>query len=274
MTTSHQSAKFKSGDVEIAYRLFGSPGATPLLIVHGLSFFSYDWIGPASALAEGRQVAAMDMRGFGDSGWSKDYSIGAFAGDIIALLDHLGWKEVILVGHSMGGRNSCFCAAENPGRIRALVLVDWSPEPAAAGSKRTSQTVAGTPDTFATVDEAMQHFGSSNRQRFEAYLKPVSGGFALKRDLHFANQFRRMLQTGERPALGVDLWAVLARVSCPTLVIRGARSDLFATETAPKMLAANARFELTELDTGHNVAGDDPQGLVGKVKAFLSSQGG
>ena len=44
--------------------------ATPVLIVHGLSYFSYDWIGPASALASDREVVAIDMRGFGQSGWS------------------------------------------------------------------------------------------------------------------------------------------------------------------------------------------------------------
>ena len=101
----HRTAKFSSGDVEIFYRLFGKPGATPIVIVHGLSYFSYDWIPMAAVLAADRQVAAMDMRGFGDSGRAQDYSVPAFAGDIIALLNHLGWAQAILVGHSMGGRN-------------------------------------------------------------------------------------------------------------------------------------------------------------------------
>ncbi len=74
------------------------------MIVHGLSYFSYDWIDLAMELATDRQIVAMDMRGFGDSGWSKDYSVPAFAGDIVALLDHLGWEKAILIGHSMGGR--------------------------------------------------------------------------------------------------------------------------------------------------------------------------
>src|SRR6185503_3013906 len=106
--TTHEQRTFKSGGVEMAYRLFGKPGRTPVVIVHGLSFFSYDWIAPAGALASDREVVAMDMRGFGDSGWTTDYSVPAFASDIIALLDHRGWSSAILIGHSMGGRNCTY----------------------------------------------------------------------------------------------------------------------------------------------------------------------
>ena len=276
----HRTAKFSSGDVEIFYRLFGKPGATPIVIVHGLSYFSYDWIPMAAVLAADRQVAAMDMRGFGDSGRAQDYSVPAFAGDIIALLNHLGWAQAILVGHSMGGRNCTYCAAENPERIAGLVLVDWSPENAAAGARRVTETVAGTPDSFPSVDEAMRFFkvdptspqGLQQRPRFEAYLKPVDGGFAIKRDPHFRNQFRRVLETGEKSKLGVDMWAELAKVACPVLVMRGTRSDMFAAETVAKVRAANPRIQIVEMDTGHDVAGSDPGAFEREALAFLNRQ--
>ena len=115
---AHRTGTFPSGDVEIFYRAFGAKGATPILIVHGLSFFSYDWIGVADRLAADREVVAMDMRGFGESSWSadKNYAIDAFSDDCIRLMDHLGWDRAILMGHSMGGRNSTWCAAANPDR--------------------------------------------------------------------------------------------------------------------------------------------------------------
>jgi pimeloyl-ACP methyl ester carboxylesterase len=276
----HRTATFSSGDVEISYRLFGKPGDTPIVIVHGLSYFSYDWIPMAAVLAADRQVAAMDMRGFGDSGWAQDYSVPAFAGDIIGLLDHLGWARAILVGHSMGGRNCTYCAAEYPDRITGLVLVDWSPENAAAGAKRVTETVASTPDSFASVEEAMRFFkvdpaspqGVQQRPRFEAYLKPVGGGYAIKRDPHFRNQFRRVLETGEKPKLGVDMWAALGKVACPVLVMRGARSDMFAAETVEKVRAANPRIQIVEMDTGHDVAGTDPAAFEREALAFFHRQ--
>jgi pimeloyl-ACP methyl ester carboxylesterase len=274
-----RTATFLSDNVEIFYRLFGTPGRTPVVILHGLSFFSYDWIEQAAALASDRQVAAMDMRGFGDSGQAQDYSVPAFAGDVIRLLDHLKWSKAYLIGHSMGGRNAVYCAAENPGRVAGLVLVDWSPENAPAGGKRVTEAVARVPDVFSSVDDAMSYFGvdpkaadQKKRGRFEAYLRPVPGGFAIKRDTYFRDQFRRVLETGERPKLGVDMWAALGRIACPVLVIRGSRSDMFAVETIAKVKDANPRITLVEVDGGHNVGGDNPAGFVRAARAFLNAQ--
>mgnify|MGYP001283316568 CR=1 FL=1 len=83
-TPEHRTGTCESGDVTIHYRHFGSPGATPMLIVHGLSYFSYDWIGIAGELCGDREVVAMDMRGFGDSTWSptQKYALDDFAGAI------------------------------------------------------------------------------------------------------------------------------------------------------------------------------------------------
>ena len=280
MSSAHRNGTCPSGDVTLFYRRFaaGGPGATgaPVLIVHGLSFFSYDWIGVAAELASNREVVAMDMRGFGDSTWSpsRDYAVSTMAGDIVALLDHLGWERAILVGHSMGGRNCAYCAARNAARVAGLVLVDYSPENAPAGSKRVTDTIAGQPDVFASVDEAMRHFGvpkdSPKRARFEAYLRPVPGGVQVKRDLHFRDQFRRLKETGERPKQGVDMWQVIGELACPALVVRGARSDMFAPETVAKVKAANPRLSVVEVDGGHNVAGDNPEGFLAAIRPFLA----
>jgi pimeloyl-ACP methyl ester carboxylesterase len=259
-----------SGDVELSYRRVNR-GQTPILFVHGLSYFSWDWLDAAAALQG--DCVCMDMRGFGDSAWAKDYSVPAMAGDLGAVMDHLGWDKAIVVGHSMGGRNSAYFAAKNPQRVSGLVLVDYSPENAPAGSKRVATNVAGVPDVFATIEEAMTCFkaGPEKRARFEAYLKPVPGGFTIKRDTHFRDQFRKALQTGERPKLGVDMWQVLGELRVPTLVIRGARSDLFAPETAAKVKAANPRIQLAEVDGGHNLAVDNPPGFLAAVRPFIAS---
>ena len=218
----------------------------------------------------------MDMRGFGDSDFSPsgDYSLAAFARDTMALADHLGWRQLALVGHSMGGRNAAFCTAENPGRVKALVLVDYSPENAPAGSKRVRTQVAGTPDTFESVDAAMLYFKNdpdeqAKRARYEAYLRKVEGGYAIKRDPYFREQFRRALETGQHPRLGVDMWQTLGRLQCPTLVIRGTRSDMFAAETVVKVRDANARIELVEVDSGHNIAVENREGFLSAVRPFL-----
>ncbi len=273
---AHETGTCPSGDVTIHYRKFGKPGATPVLIVHGLSYFSYDWIGVADALSGDREVVAQDMRGFGDSTWSpeKDYSLKAFAGDIDALLAHFGWDKVILIGHSMGGRNTTFYTSGHGDKVEKLILVDWSPKNAKAGSDRVTKSVAGVPDAFASVDAALDYYGhdKSNpavRARMEAYLRPVDGGFSVKRDTVFRDRFKKVLETGEAPKQPVDLWETLASISCPVLVVRGRKSDMFSEENAVRMKQENDNLTLVELDTGHNVAGEDAAGLIRELRAFV-----
>ena len=279
---AHETGTVKAGDVELFYRRFGRAGDTPILIVHGLSYFSYDWIPVASQLASaGREVVAMDMRGFGDSTWSPSeaYGIGDFAGDCIAIMDHLGWDKVNLMGHSMGGRNSTWCAAENPDRIATLILCDYSPVNAKAGSQRVTKTVAGVPDVFASVDDALSYFGKDPAlpgddpycKRMEAYLKPVDGGFVIKRDTFHRERFRKVL-AGEGGGGGPDMWAKLAEVKCPTLVVRGTRSDMFAEENVDKVKATNPSITLVQVDASHDVAGDAPDALIAEVKRFLEDK--
>ena len=278
----HQTGTLKNGDVELFYRRFGAPGGDPILIVHGLSYFSYDWIPVASELAApGRDVVAMDMRGFGDSSWSPSqaYGIGDYAGDCIALADHFGWDRFNLMGHSMGGRNATWCAAENPDRINTLILCDYSPVNAKAGSQRVTKTVAGVPDSFASVDEALAYFGRDTslaaddpyRKRMEAYLKQTGDGLIIKRDTFHRERFRAVLE-GKGPSGGPDMWARLAEVRAPTLVVRGTRSDMFADENVQKVRDTNPNITLVEVDAGHDVAGDAPAALIAEVNAFLNGR--
>ena len=281
MPAQHQTGTARSGDVEIFYRKLGKPGKTPVVVVHGASYFSYDWVNVAAGLATDREIVAMDMRGFGDSSWSpsKDYSVPTMAGDIAALIAHLGWTQAILVGHSMGGRSVAWCTANNPALVPAAILVDYSPENAPAGSKRTTERVGGQPDLFESIDAAMRYHGidpdsetgKGRRARFAAFLRAANGGFQLKRDLYFRDQFKRVLETGEKTKLGVDMWQVLSELACPTLVIRGAQSDMFAPETMPKVKAANPNINLIEITGGHDVAGDNPVGFVAAMRAFLDT---
>lgn len=281
--------RFRSGELQLAYRLVNGgrpklrglrgpalqrpvprlPAALPLVFVHGMAAFSYDWVPVASAL--GREAACLDMRGFGDSDWSGDYSVPAMAGDIGALLDHLGWARAIVVGHSMGARNACYYASRHPRRVAGLALVDYAPEYAAEGLRRAAERLVAVPEVFASVEAAMAHFGAPReaRVRFAAYLLKVEGGYAVKRDTWFRDQARKVL-AGTAPRPRVDMWKALARLRAPTLVVRGTRSELFAPESAAKMQAANALIRVAEVQAGHNVAGENITALVGVLRGFVA----
>lgn len=280
MAAAHETGFALSGSQRIFWRRFGRPGRLPVVIVHGLSYFSFDWIDVATRLAEEREVVAIDMRGFGESDWSpdKDYSPAANARDIIAVLEHFRWQAAILVGHSMGGRHCTYCAAKYPDRVAALVSVDFAPSIASQGAARVADIVGNTPDAFASVEAAVAYYSKDPHSpkdarvlgRFEQYLRPVEAGLQVKRDPYFRDYFRRILDTGQRPAPAIDMWSVLEEVSCPTLFIRGTRSDMFTSDIMVRLRKSAPLARIVEIEAAHHIAGDAPEALIGAIKQFVS----
>lgn len=274
----HRPGIAKSGDLSIFYRRFGRPGGRPVIIVHGLSYFSYDWIGIAGALSTDREVVAIDMRGFGQSDCSpaRDYKLESMSSDVIAVLDGLGWGEAILLGHSFGGRVCLAASGWNPSRAAGLVLVDFAPDVATAGRRATAERIGLQPDVFASIDEALSYDGyhdeppsSPRRARMEAFLRKTENGFVLLRDIAFRDSFKRVLHAGQSPPVPPFLWTMLGELAIPGLVIRGSGSNMFDTGTLSKVRACNGRLEAIELEGGHDLAGDNPTGLVSSVRDFI-----
>ena len=238
----HRTGTVESGDVTIFYRHFGAPrsdagGGTPMIVLHGQSYFSYDWIGIADELARdpdggpdgGREIIAMDMRGFGSSGWSAShaYKVQDFAADVLAVADRQGWDRFVLAGHSMGGRNATYTAAAHPDRVERLILIDYSPTNAKAGAMRVMNQSIDMPASFGGLDEALRFFGldpaaldPGRRARFEAYLGTFDGNYTVSRDPLFREVFPQGPRRGRqaRPRRGADLWHAWAgspvRFSC------------------------------------------------------------
>ena len=118
---------FHNGSVEIAYLDEGE--GDPIVLVHGFaSTKNVNWVYPgwvSTLTRAGRRVIALDNRGHGESDKLYDpelYHIGTMAGDVRALMDHLGIARADLMGYSMGGRITAYLAAHDPQRLRSAVL--------------------------------------------------------------------------------------------------------------------------------------------------------
>jgi esterase len=273
------TGRVATGDVNIFYRKFGNPGRTPLLIVHGLSFFSYDWIKPATLIACDREVVAIDMRGFGESGWSasRDYKLETLSNDVIAVLDALEWSKAVLMGHSFGGRVALATAGWKPQRVAGLILVDFAPDLAPAGRRHVAERIGRQPDVFASVEDAMAYHHDADasgektrRVRWEAFLKRSDQGYVLKRDLHYRDNFKRALEAGKSAPVPEYLWPMLTEMTIPTLLIRASESDMFEAATLEKAKSLNSRLTGIELAGSHDLAGDNPEGLAAAVSNFLA----
>jgi pimeloyl-ACP methyl ester carboxylesterase len=127
MVATPTSQKFRSGPVEIAYLDEGA--GEPIVLIHGFaSNKETNWVHPgwvSTLTRAGRRVIALDNRGHGAS--TKLYDPAAYhtekmAGDVVALLDHLGIPTADVMGYSMGARIAAYCALLYPLRVRSVIL--------------------------------------------------------------------------------------------------------------------------------------------------------
>ena len=100
-------------------------GEPTLVLVHGWAFDRHLWDGHAPRLAARHRVVTLDLPGHGESGRQRGkWTMAAFGEDVKAVVEAVGAKDVLLVGHSMGGPVVLEAARRMPDRVRGIVLVD------------------------------------------------------------------------------------------------------------------------------------------------------
>jgi len=275
-----RNGRVNSGDVSIFYRAFGARGGTPILLMHGANYFdSYDWIGVGEALATDRETASFDKRGFGESGWSpsKDYSVDANMGDMLAVLAELKWERPIIAGHSASGRLAISFAANFPDKISRLVIVDSGLAREEGGGARPA--TGNPPLVFATVEATMAHFAKLSNppriahdgERARTALVKVEGGLMLKRDPDFQNNQPQGEGANLPQRARRDVWAELAAVKCPIMIVRGLRSDRYTPEIIARIALDYPAIEWAMVDSQHDVAAQAPEALVAAIRKFATS---
>lgn len=263
----------------IAYEVRGSG---PLVVLaHGLgdSRAAYDGVvGPL--VAAGYRVAAVDLRGAGESStdWS-DWSRTAIAGDLLAVVRHLGGPAV-LVGHSISGGAATIAAAQEPALVTAVVeLAPFT----------RAQTYRLADLRVGRFRKAMVHlaraglFGS--RRAWRAYLEVAYPGVrpagwperlehidSLLRDPGRVKAFTGMLRT-----TADDAGARLVDVRSPVLVVMGTLDPDWADPRAEGQAVVAAlpsglgRLEMVD-GAGHYPHDQLPDKVASLVVEFLRSE--
>ena len=255
------------------------PGpATPkdtIVLLHGLSGHAHTWDALARKLAANYRVLALDQRGHGASDWAppKHYGTDDMVADLTAFVAALGLEAFSLLGLSMGGRVTIQYAGTQPHGLRRAVIVEAAPEIEAAGMQSLSQNLARN-DTFASIEEAFAQARATNATPPEAHhLERVRHGLMLNADGYWTYRYDPVLRSGapRKFQSPEESWASVARINVPTLVVRGANSDLIARTTAEHMCATMRQAEFVEVaGAGHSVPLDKPTEFAAAVTSFFT----
>jgi pimeloyl-ACP methyl ester carboxylesterase len=235
-----------------------------LVCVHGLSRQGRDFDILARALCADYRVVCPDVVGRGQSDWLADpmgYAVPNYVADMVTLIARLDTESVHWVGTSMGGLIGMGMASLPKSPITRLVLNDIGPTLQAEALRRIGDYI-GVVQRWASIDEAADYlrsisegFGPHSREEWLALsrpqLKPDGNGFTLRRDPAIAVPFRAV--TPEAAAAGeAMLWYAYDAIRCPTLLLRGAESDLLSPATARAMTQRGPRAQLHEFSgIGH-----------------------
>ncbi len=246
----------------VAYLEWGEADNPEVVIcVHGLARCARDFDNLARVLSARYRVVCPDIAGRGDSDWLADpmlYVIPQYVSDMVTLVARLDVEQVHWVGTSMGGLIGMALAAQKNSPVAKLVLNDAGPVVARAALERIGQYLGQAPN-FPSVEAAEQliraisapfgpHTDAEWRFLTEVVLrKNADGSWRLHYDPRIAEPYRKNL-----PEKDLELWELWDAVSCPTLVVRGAQSDLLSRETAQAMTRRGPQAKVVELaGVGH-----------------------
>jgi len=265
---------------------WGDAGAPRVICVHGVSAHGRRYRRLVEErLAAHFHVLAPDLRGHGDSDWTRggSYALTEYVYDLAQLIRTLGASQVILVGHSMGGMVSLIFSGSFPEQVSRLVVLDGvtvrpnSPKPPPAHERiarwigQLDRLHDRKPRRHATLDDAAAQMVLHNKR--------LSRNLALHLATHGARQnedgtFSWKFDPYQRASAPHRLWsddhvALWSRIACPTLLLNAGESFLAGAKAAGlERYFPNARME-TIAGAGHWLQHDKPQEVLGEIRRFL-----
>lgn len=250
----------------MAFKEWGDPhNPSVLLCVHGLSRVSDDFDALAEALCDAYRVVCPDVVGRGRSGWLRDpqyYQVPQYVSDMVTLIARLDATTLHWFGTSMGGLIGMGLASLPGNPVNKLILNDIGPALSPAGLGRIGGYI-GKPMRCATFDEAARYlreifagFGPHDEAAWKKLSASVlrqdqDGQWIRNHDPGIGAAFQSVsLETTK--AGEALLWQAYDAIACPTLLVRGAESDLLTRETAQAMTQRGPKAKLVEIPgVGH-----------------------
>jgi pimeloyl-ACP methyl ester carboxylesterase len=233
------------------------------------------WDPLARALQDRYHIIALDQRGHGDTSWPDEpaYTTNDYVADLEALVDE-EWTldRFALIGLSMGGLNSITYAARHPDRLTHLVSVDI--RPAINAEKRPNRA-----QEKLTAEQGHPAFESQEAAYITRKLThPITPEAIVRHHIKHQTKQREdgrwTFKHDPRVSYYWDAgnhWDDLARITAPTLIVRGGKSPVLPAETAEKMRIALSNGELVVIEeSAHTVPEDRAEEFIEAVESFLA----
>ena len=269
------------GDIKIAADVWGSNNEELVILLHGGGQTRHAWGDTGKKLAEaGYHSVALDLRGHGDSEWHADgdYSIRAYKDDLVSIINEIG-KPARLVGASLGGMASLVLAGDeiNSDLCTALIMVDIGIYPDPVGSDRIVSFMLSGEKGFDSLENVAKSISDYLPHRKKPKdLEGLKKNLRLKGDgryyWHWDPRFIRR-RPGSRDRRYFDLQLKAAeKVTIPTLLIRGALSDVVTMEDVDYFLSVISHAKFVEIENAaHMIAGDRNDIFAEEAIKFLKS---
>lgn len=253
-------------------------GGPPVVCVHGLTRNGRDFDALANRLASRFRVVCPDMIGRGRSDRGADpamYVVPQYVSDCVTLIARLDADRVHWIGTSMGGLIGMSMASLPGNAVASLVLNDIGPVIDPAGLARIAGYVGQNP-RFASFEEGekalrelMVDFGPHTDEEFRL----LSRHFIVNRGDHWGFHYDPAIAVPFRSAPPApELWPLYDAITVPTLLLRGAQSDVLAEDVASAMQARGPRARRVDFEgVGHapTLIADDQ---IAAVERFLLEQ--
>jgi pimeloyl-ACP methyl ester carboxylesterase len=283
------SNSFISQRLRLHYVDWGNPGAPPLILQHGGRDHcrSWDWV--AEELAKDWHVIAPDLRGHGDSAWAPDgnYEMNAFVYDFAQLVHTLGYDQVTIVAHSLGGNVASRYTGLYPEKVRRFVNIEGlGPSP----KTRAEREAAGYANRFREwIDKRRAAAGRIPRrypslEAAYARMKEENSFLTDEQARHLTIHGASRNEDGTwswkfDPYLNVwpfedvpesrteELWAA---ITCPMLLLYGANSWASNPEKDGRLEVFNNDPKVIEFENaGHWLHHDQFDRFMAEIRAFL-----
>jgi pimeloyl-ACP methyl ester carboxylesterase len=284
----------------IAYTDWGqAASAHVVMCVHGLARNSRDFDYLAAALTPECRVVCMDVAGRGESDWlenKSEYTFSTYQSDAAAMLarataptgsrgfaSRSASAQVDWVGTSMGGLIGLFLAAKKNSPIRRLVLNDvgalipWSALFRMKGYITRGRRFTTEGDVEAYLREVCAPFGPLSDEQWRHLARHsarrANDDFELRYDPAIGEGLHGHIDPefpiGPDLMRGIDLWNVWSKVQCPTLVLRGAESEVLLPATLAEMRARKPDVEVVEFPGVGHAPALMSEDQIRVVKEFL-----